>query len=159
MKSRFPLFKYENILFSWNNFSGVFWVTMLTVLERQDFGEIVDGVMKYSTSGLVLKRMLENLHLYYPSMAVPAFVVFPDGFEAIVMIRKSSMITSDEDVLSRLAGIAKAFKRLSHRSKRSPVPVDINVWISRSRQINRNDVKMVFDIYENRISQWIKAHK
>jgi hypothetical protein len=160
MISRFPRLRHEDITLSWNNFNGVFWVTMKTVLEKNDFGDIEDGVMNLTVSGMVLKRMLENAHLHFPMIAMPAFVIFPNGFDAILILRKRQAGEyKSQDIVDIINDFALRLRLLSRNSKRSLFPVDINVWADRLRKIERNEVSVVYDIFASRISTWVDVHQ
>ena len=157
MKSLFPIIPYENVMIAWDNFSGTVWVTMLTVLERHDFGRVVDGVMEYSSSGLILKNILESVHLFFPSMAIPAFVVFPNGFEAMIMMHNTSPDGFDDDQIGeKLYDLIHGFRRVTVSSLNSWTPVNIDVWIHKLREIECEEVPMVYEIYENRLKEWCK---
>ena len=160
MDSPYPVPQDENISLSWNNYCGVFWVTMLTVLERRDFGDVTDGVMEYTLSGKVLKGLLENVHMYFDSIVIPRFIVLPDSIEALIMVRGfDGMSHYIPHAIECVEELVEAFRGISMRSLGYLNPVNINVWIYRMREIELNELKMVLDTYDNRLADWIATHK
>ncbi len=156
MERSFLLIAKDSMEKSWNNFHGVFWLSMVTMLEKDYFGEVIGGHMKYSASGEALKYFLHNANLYFPEIAVPAFVVFPGGFDAMIVIHKAVIPNlGRSDIVSIIYNLMSKFRFVTVRSKVVTLPLHLNLWIRSLQKVERGDLGFVFDTYEKRISTWL----
>lgn len=143
----------DSIEKSWNNFRGVFWLSMVTTLEKNYFGDMAEGRMKYSASGEALRYLLNNANLYFPQLAVPAFVIFPDGFDAMIVIHKAVIPNpGGSDIVSIICNLISKFRLITARNKVAALPMYLNLWIKSLRKVERDDLGLVFDTYEKRIT-------
>lgn len=160
MDSPYPVPRDGNISLSWNNYCGVFWVTLLTVLERRDFGDVVDGQMKYTLTGQVLKGFLEHIHMYFDSIVIPKFIVLPDSVEALIMVREhNGMDPYIPFAIECVEDLVSTFRDISMRSICYAEPININVWIYRMREIDHDELQTVLDACDNGIAIWLATHK
>ena len=67
---------------------GMFFITICTHHKKHYFGEIIDEEMHFSKIGKTLNDELENTSLHHPHIEVPIFVVMPNHFHSIVIIKK-----------------------------------------------------------------------
>ena len=65
---------------------GEYFVTVCTKHKVHYFGEISGGVIHYSPIGQFLSCELQNVSKHHPGVDIPAFVVMPNHFHAIVII-------------------------------------------------------------------------
>ena len=82
---------------------GMFFITICTHHKKHYFGEIIDEEMHFSKIGKTLNDELENTSLHHPHIEVPIFVVMPNHFHSIAIIKKGQDQHADATVASLLA--------------------------------------------------------
>lgn len=66
---------------------GVFFVTGVTLGRRHFFGVIYDEIMHCSDIGKILECELSNPNIHHSHIEIPQFVVMPNHFHAIVIVK------------------------------------------------------------------------
>jgi REP element-mobilizing transposase RayT len=95
---RFPGFDYRQ--------PGAYFVTFCTWRRRRILGRVVDGVVRVSAAGLIVRDTWEAIPDHYPGISLDAFVVMPDHVHGIIVI---------ESVDKSLVEIVGSFKSASAR--------------------------------------------
>ena len=65
---------------------GAYFVTMVTNLRKNLFGEVVDGEMRLNQYGQIVKQSWEWLATQYPYVDIDPYVVMPNHFHGILQI-------------------------------------------------------------------------
>jgi REP element-mobilizing transposase RayT len=77
------------------NASGIYFVTICTAERQHYFGEIVQGVMRYSPIGAIAEVMLYELTRNRPYLEIGAYVIMPNHVHAMLIIHPSTDETSE----------------------------------------------------------------
>jgi putative transposase len=84
---------------------GAYFITIVTHDRRRLFGGIVDGRMRLSPFGEIARDAWLDTVIHQPAVALDAFVVMPDHFHGIVVIR-GGRPGDDDGMATRRRGAA-----------------------------------------------------
>lgn len=124
--------------------AGAYFITVVAHCRQRLFGDIVDGRMRLSPLGEIARDEWLNSAARRPDIALDAFVVMPDHFHGIVVIRGrrpgdgGGIATDRRGAARRAPTIADIDTRTS---RRAPIGVaDIDPRTSRRTPIGTTDI-------------------
>ncbi len=139
----------------WDMYDSVLWVTMVTLFERMDLGTVVDGRMQLSLAGETLSRYLTHLHMYYPMLVVPSFVILPNHFHAIVMVRADFPGCFDSDCFQNSCDrVLDALSINIPVVERSGIYKVVNINTYQVREVRKWEINDLCTITETNVSKW-----
>jgi putative transposase len=71
--------------------AGAYFVTICTAERECIFGSIVEGVMQLSSVGIIVQECWNDLQQHFPDVDFEIFVVMPNHFHAIVVIKTDAV--------------------------------------------------------------------
>lgn len=140
-----PQRKYPRASFHDYN-GGKCFVTACTRDKVHYFGKVVDGVMQLSALGEALRNNLETISSHYPDVEIPLYVVMPNHFHAVIVIKDPdlSMTANPQTNLGRLNQLARLTmatggntdETTHHGSRLGSVVAGIKAHVTRSARQN-----------------------
>lgn len=128
---------------------------MHTRFELHEFGDVIDGEMVYSPSGEALKEFLENIYMYSAELVIPSFVVMPNHFHAMIMVRTTGHVIDIEKECDRLiSDFIGSFRTMTLRSQNAEHPLRWIMQVSRLFRLYPSQIDSVCDMHMKEIAEW-----
>ncbi|HRF78981.1 MAG TPA: hypothetical protein PL070_02735 [Flavobacteriales bacterium] len=98
--------------------TGAYYVTVCTHERLHSFGQVVDGIMRYSPMGNIVQRCWDAIPEHMPMVVCDAFVVMPNHVHGIIVIT---------DTVTELPGPPAIRRGGEFAAPTDPGPADIPV--------------------------------
>lgn len=93
--------QYRSIRLHENDYSsaGAYFVTVCTKDRKNIFGKVLNGEMRPSPSGEIVKSCWDEIPAHFPKVELDAFVIMPDHMHGIIMITDSGKDVGHEEAM------------------------------------------------------------
>jgi len=81
--------------------AGAYFVTMCVQNRECALGEVVDGEMRYSSNGYIVRDFWPEVEAHFPHVEVASFVIMPNHVHAMIIIRDVAPSEGDQSDMRR----------------------------------------------------------
>ena len=137
--------------------AGFYFVTICVQNRQSLFGEIIDGIMQFNSTGTLVEQAWQDLPNHYPHVELDKFVVMPNHFHGIVVLTNPPVGACLKPAPKKRHGlpeIVRAFKTFSARHiNETRQTTGVSVW-----QRNYYEHVIRNDADYQRIAEYIESN-